>query len=382
MPGTPPDRAPERAEGEARALIHLGLLPGVGERSVLALAKAFGSARAALEAPAAAFDEVVRCAAADRREDRALEARVDEILDAADSVGARLLGFGCPGYPDVLTDLHDPPPILFLRGDAALLDGPAVAVVGSRKATGYGRRMAGRIAGALARAGVTVVSGLALGVDAAAHRGALDAGGRTLAVLGAGVDVPHPATNAALFEILAAEHLLVSEFLPGSPALSHHFPKRNRILAALSRAVVVVEAAERSGALITAEHALDLGREIVAVPGPVDRATSRGANALLRDGAHVLTAPEDVVEILSWIPGLREIEPDSGIGGGPPPALGRRAREVWEALGEGGETPDRVARRLAVSPADVLSDLSLLEMDGWVERRPGMRFARVPPAGA
>lgn len=373
--------SPEPAAGapaEVRAVLLLSGLPGVGERTLVGLVDHFGSGEAALSAPHGAFCEVAGPRAARARREPGRRRAVEEILDRCAAVDARVVAYGTAGYPESVAVIHDPPPVLFLRGDRALLDLPAVTVVGSRRATGYGRRMAGRVAAALSRAGVVVVSGLALGIDAAAHRGALDAGGRTVAVLGAGVDVPHPAANARLFEILARDHLLVSEFRPGEQPLPHHFPQRNRILAALSRAVVVVEAARKSGALITVGHALDLGRDVLALPGPVDRPTSRGTNALLRDGAGVLTSPEAVTGLLSWIPGLEGAGEGDLVDrtAGPPPALGARAREVWDALADGVRTPDQVARLVRAPTADILSTLSLMEMDGWVVRRAGMRFAR------
>lgn len=374
--GGPAPPPPSQEEVAARLL--LSTLPGVGLHTLGALLEAFGSGRDALAAPRAAFVEAAGGEACALRADPERRRTVEEALARAGEVGAAVVVRGAGGYPPALEALHDPPPFLFLRGDPGLLERPAVAVVGSRKATGYGRRMAGRVGATLARAGVVVVSGLALGIDAAAHRGALDAGGRTLAVLGAGIDVPHPATNERLFEILATDHLVVSEFLPGEQPLPHHFPQRNRILAALSGAVVVVEAARRSGALITVEHAQDLGLDVLALPGPVDRPTSRGTNALLRDGAHVLTSPEAVTGFLDWIPGLRlpEAAGDGEAPPGPPPALGARAARIWNALADGVRTPDQVARSIGAEPADVLSALSLMELDGWVERREGMGFAR------
>lgn len=367
--------APGGDRAEARALLLLGLLPGVGLKTQRALVDAFGSGVAALGAGRASFAAVAGARAAGARSDPELRAAAGEALERAARTGARVVVEGGPGYPTFPDTLHDPPPVLFLRGDPSLLDAPIAAVVGSRRATVYGRRTAGRLAAALARAGVVVASGLALGVDAAAHRGALDAGGRTLAVLGAGVDVPHPATNAALFDLIAREHLLVSEFLPGMTPAPHHFPRRNRILAALSRGVFVVEAARRSGALITARLALEMGLDVVGVPGPVDRATSRGVNRLIQDGAGCLTDPDRPGEVLAWIEEMGE-EPGPAGPGGSPSNLGPDAVRVWGSLEDGPGTADELSRRLDRPVPVVLSVLSLLEIEGWVEPRPGMRFAR------
>ncbi len=214
-----------------------------------------------------------------------------------------VLPMGGAAYPERLLQLADPSPVLFLRGRAELLAAPAAAVVGSRRATAYGRRTSARIAGVLACHGVCVVSGLALGVGAEAHRAALEAPGPILAVHGAGADVPHPPSHARLFGRITGEGLLVSEFVPGTRPLAHHFPRRNRIMAALAQAVVVVEAAARSGALITARLALELGRDVLAVPVPVDAETSAGTNALFRDGAPPALGAEDVLRVLRIEPG-------------------------------------------------------------------------------
>lgn len=363
------------AASDVRSLLILRGLPRVGDRTLLALVERFGSARQALDAPEDAFVEVAGRDAALARRDPEVRAEVQQALDRAREMGAGVVGLDSAGYPPVLRQLHDPPPVLFLRGDRALLDRPSVAVVGSRKATAYGRRTAELIGGALARAGLPVVSGLALGIDAAAHRGALAAGGRAIGVLGSGVDVPHPRTNAGLFRILGRDHLLVSEFLPGQPPLPHHFPQRNRILAALSEAVVVVEAAEKSGALITVDHAMDLGREVIAVPGRVDSATSRGTNALIRDGAAAVVDPRGIAEMLPAVaPSGRSTGAAAGGKRGPEPR-GDGGR-LWEALEPGPRRVDDLARELGLEPAKILSLLSSLEVAGWAESLPGMRYAR------
>jgi DNA processing protein len=207
---------------------------------------------------------------------------------------------GDPLYPPALHHLVDPPPILFLRGDPALLRIPSVTVVGSRKATPTGRRTAERLARGISEREVPVLSGRALGIDAAAHRGALEGPGGTVAVLGSGPDMAYPPSNRRLFLRIVEKGLVVSEFPPGEKARPHHFPRRNRILAALADTVVVVEAGERSGALITVDHALDLGREVYAVPGSLDSLQSRGSNRLLTDGAGAATSVEDLAPALRW----------------------------------------------------------------------------------
>jgi DNA processing protein len=283
------------AEAELRALLEIRALPGIGDVRLTALLRRHGS-------PVAALDAIrsERPDSAARLRAPAVVARIDHAMRSLlDAEEIRAVAAHESVYPPALLDLHDPPPLIFLRGDAALLDREATAIVGTRACTEYGADAAREIAASLARAGVVVTSGLAHGVDRHAHESALDAGGATLAVIGCGIDVVYPHRHQRLYERIACHGLLVSEFLPGEPALPHHFPRRNRIIAALSRAVVVVEAPARSGALITAEHALDLGREVFAVPGPIGRRTSEGTNALIRDGASMVNSPDDVARWLA-----------------------------------------------------------------------------------
>jgi DNA processing protein len=356
----------ERAEAEA--LLLLQRLPGLADRGIARLIASFGSGCAALAAPDAEFgraldrDRVLgalRGAAPDR-------AAVAEALERADALETRVVPLGSAAYPPRLLQLTDPPPVLFLRGDLTLLEPPAVAVVGSRAATAYGRRTATRLAEALARSGVVVVSGLALGVDGEAHQGALAAGGGTIAVLGSGPDVAHPRAHIRLFREVIARGLIATEFAPGTLALAHHFPRRNRVMAALAHAVVVVEAAERSGALITARHALDLGRDVLAVPGPIDAPTSAGANALIKDGARPVFGADDVLDALHLpVPVAPPRRPTDG-----------DAAAVWEALHGAPADVDEVAARSGLPARRALAALSLLELDGWAVQSGGGRFAR------
>lgn len=363
---------------EARALMLLRAIPGVGDVTLHRLVERFGSGSAALEAPADDFAGVAGTEAAAARS-------APEPADAAErglawcrSNGAQLAVRGRPPYPERLLHLTDPPAFLFLRGDPSLLEPPVVTVVGSRRSTAYGRRVATEVARAVVRAGVTVASGLALGIDAAAHRAALEAGGRTLAVLGTGLDVEHPPSNRGLSRRIGAEGLLVTEFMPGDGPQAHNFPRRNRILAALAQVVVVVEAARRSGALITADHALSLGREIVAVPGSIYAPGSQGTNRLVRVGAHALVDPEQVLDYLPDYVLERE-----GEGAGepvPPDALGPDVGSVWSVLGPEGRHVDELASDAALDSRRTLAALTALELAGWVQKESGMRFIRVGSA--
>ncbi len=351
---------------ELESLLVLDALPGVGPATVRALVEAAGSAERALASPKI-LRALAGAAAAGASRDATILATVRGGLAEADRLGMATLILGEPAYPARLLHLADPPPVLFLRGRAELLAEPGVAIVGSRRSTARARDAARRIAAAVARVGVPVVSGMALGVDGAAHMGALDVNGPTLAVLGTGADRVYPPSHRALFRRLVEDGLVVSEFRPGTPALPHHFPRRNRILAALANIVVVVEAAARSGALITVEHALDLGIEVWAVPGPFDEPFCAGSNALLGDGARPLVTVNGFVRMALGVePGQPEI---------PTTLTGEEVR-LLEILAREARTADEIARSLDMKAGQVLALLSSMELRGHVGRTAGMRFRR------
>lgn len=289
--------------------------------------------------------------------------------------GVTMLSSSHPEYPDRLRHLSDPPEPLFHRGALDALGHPCVAIVGSRKSTAYGRRVAETLSRIAARSGWTVVSGMALGIDGAAHRGTLEGGGLTVAVLGSGPERAYPRAHAGLMERILERGLVLSEHPPEVTPRAYHFPRRNRILAALATRVVVVEAAERSGALITAGIAADLGREVWAVPGSVFATGSRGTHALIGDGATPVTSMEAWAESLE--PDLFTHggagAPDSGLPRGP--ARGLSAR-VWRALGGEPRTLEEVAESVGVDAREILSPLAALELGGWVRRAPGPSFFR------
>ncbi len=297
----------------------------------------------------------------------ALRERGRRMLAAAERAGIRAAGWGGPDYPPLLASICDPPFVLWLKGEPSCLSKPAVAVVGSRAATPYGLEAASRLAGDLAAAGVLVVSGLARGIDSAAHRAALAAGGDTVAVLGSGVDVIYPPEHLRLAAEVAGRGAVVSEFPPGTPPNAFHFPARNRVISGLSEAVVVVEAAERSGSLITAGFALDQGRTVMAVPGSVLSGRHRGCHALIRDGAAVVETAEDVLaelrsSLLACAARLAE-----------PPA----ADPVLAAMTPG-ESHDieELAGATGLAPAALLPRLLELELRGALRRVDGGRFVR------
>ena len=290
-------------------------------------------------------------------------------------------------YPPQLRELPSLPSSLYVRGTLAREDALAVAVVGSRVATEYGKGVAEEIAAGLAAHGVTVVSGLARGIDTAAHQGALRAGGRTIAVLGSGADVIYPPENRALAGRIEASGAVISQFEPGMPPRAHHFPLRNQVIAGLALAVVVVEAAERSGALITARLAADFGREVMAVPGRVNSPSSRGAHALIRDGASLVESWEDVVAGLPtrWracvgpLPALAGRD-DRSLDGRGPEACGENERIVMDVVGDEPVTMDEIIEKSGLSAGRVSALLLGLELEGRIRRLEGERFVQVGAA--
>ena len=275
----------------------------------------------------------------------------------------RFVGRSEPEFPRPLRELHDPPAGLFLRGaaDIELLGACSVAIVGARACSGYGSQVARLLGRELAAAGLVVLSGLARGVDGEGHRGALEAGGQTVAVLGCGVDRDYPAAHASLAAAIAERSLLVSEYEAGVEPAPWRFPARNRIVAGLAAATIVVEARERSGALITADFALEAGREVFAVPGEITSTLSAGTNALLRLGATPLTSADDVLEALGIEPAAR-----------PALDLGEAARAVLEAVSQEPAGVDRLVRGTGLDAAAVATALAELELAGFVAEAEGV----------
>jgi DNA processing protein len=300
----------------------------------------------------------------------------------AEQLAMHRLERGDAHYPAQLSEIPDAPEILYVRGRLERDDALAVAVVGSRRATPYGMSVAESVSAELAARGVTVVSGLARGIDSAAHRGALRGGGRTIAVLGGGVDKIYPSENRSLAGEIEARGAVVSQFAPGTPTLPHHFPIRNRVIAGLALGVVVVEAAEHSGALITARLAAELGREVMAVPGRVTSEASRGAHALLRDGAALVETWEDVIRALPtrWRACVRALRrSDSSPAADAETGIGNHEdnRALLRVVGDEPITMDDVIERSGLASHRVASLLLELELQGRVRQVEGKRFVRV-----
>jgi DNA processing protein len=299
----------------------------------------------------------------------AARAAADAALAAGAAAGMEPVAWFDPRYPALLTCIADPPPVLWTRGDPDVLGRPAVAIVGSRVATRYALDVGARLAAELSERGIVVTSGLARGVDSAAHRAALDAGGPTVAVLGSGVDRIYPAEHEGLAQSIAATGALVSELGPGAVPLPENFPLRNRIISGISLAIVVVEASEKSGSLITARCALEQGRDVMAVPGNVLTGRNRGSHRLLKDGAKVVESADDILEEIGW-PALRA--DDGG-------SVGKTTADPLLARMEPGEVYrlDELVEVTAIAPSKLLPRLMDLELAGQVASVSGGRFARV-----
>jgi len=303
-----------------------------------------------------------------------------------DEGGSRLVSFEEPEYPANLREIPDPPPVLFVRGRVLPEDERAIAVIGSRKASAYGVSVCRRLVRSLVDHGFSIVSGMARGVDAAAHWASLESGGRTLAVLGTGVDVVYPKTNKRVFQGVVGHGALLSEFLPGTQAFAKNFPRRNRIISGMALGVLVVEAAERSGTMITVRTALEQGREVFAVPGDIRSPVSRGTHRLIKEGAKLV---EGIRDILEEFPSCRQAEPLFGRTGscgdvGGPASRNAGAREdggcereaLLGQLGDEGTCVETLIERTGWPSEKMATLLTELELIGRVKRLPGNRYLR------
>jgi DNA processing protein len=354
----------------------LNSVPGLGPARIRALGEILGGLEAAWTAShrdltgVPGIGKAIAGALVERR------GRFDpsEEIRRARALGVDILTVAHPSYPGLLREIYDPPPLLYVRGSLACLERGAVAVVGTRRCSHYGRLQAERLAGSLAGAGITVVSGLARGIDTAAHRAALASGGATVAVLGSGLDRPYPPENAPLMGKITASGALVTEFALGTPPHRSNFPRRNRILSGISLGVVVVEASRRSGSLITSRWAMDQGREVFAVPGKIDSLRSSGTHGLIKDGAKLVENVEDILEEIAHV--LPAPPPrDSGEAPGRPPE-GETPGPVLKVLGEEPITIEEIIQRTGLAPGTVASALFRLELQRKVRQFPGKRFSR------
>ena len=362
---------------DARAAAWVSLqLTGAGPRRLVELLQSFGSPQAVLDASVAQLQRVVPVATARQIGAGAPPDRRAAALAWLAEPGHDLVALDDADYPRPLLEIGDPPPLIYCLGHRELLARPALAIVGSRNATPQGVADAEAFAAALSAAGLTIVSGLALGIDAAAHRGALTRAGSSIAVVGTGLDRVYPARNRELAHDLAARGLLVSEFAPGTPPLPSNFPRRNRIISGLARGLLVVEATLESGSLITARLAAEQGREVFALPGSIHSPFSKGCHRLIRDGAKLVETAQDILEELSLAVPL----PVPGAGG---PATVESvadddpdAESVLAALGHAPVDVDTLVERTGRPAAVVVAALTTLELDGRAAALAGGRWQR------
>ena len=370
------------------AWLRLERAGGIGPRTGLKLLEAFGSIEAVFEAvsnagPAALAGHLnaAQARAVHAPASGDLERLIEATLRWRERPGHHVLALGEPGYPDLLANIPDPPLLLYIKGRVELLEAPMLAIVGSRNASVQGKANAQAFAESLSGAGLCIVSGLALGIDAAAHEGALSGPGSTVAVVGTGPDLIYPARNRALCERIGSEGCIVSEYPIGTPPLPGNFPKRNRIISGLAAGVLVVEAAAQSGSLITARQAAEQGGEVFAIPGSIHAALAKGCHLLIREGAKLVDTAADVLEAMAMSPLAHWRGASAGLGAGgasvPAQAPPAGSEALLAALGHDPVEPDTLLASLGMNPALLSSQLLALELAGLLERGPGGRVQRV-----
>ncbi len=357
----------------------LSQLPGIGPATLSNLLDALGSASRVL----GASDDQLRCVSGigpklvHTIRHAADYVDVNRILDWCETRCVTVVGSDEATYPQALLELPDPPSVLFIDGEVTAGDQFSVAIVGTRHATIYGRQQAERLAYGLAKAGVTVISGMARGIDTAAHQGALDAGGRTIAVFGCGLGHIYPPENEGVAKAIAAHGALVSEHSPETPPRAGLFPQRNRIISGLAHATLVIEAPERSGSLITARMAMEQGREVLALPGNVTSRSSQGSNLLIRDGAKLIRNVDDILECLGPLPHSVPTEEGREIRRPAEVLLNDQERLVLDQIQCEATSLDRIVEQTQLPVQRVLATISVLEMRKLIRRLSGQYVARV-----
>jgi DNA processing protein len=359
------------------AWLRLTLIPGIGGETQRTLLKAFGLPEAVFAASHSALAGLIGSALAERLHSHDASATISPTLDWAAQAGTGngIVTLADQDYPQALLDSADPPVLLYIKGRRELLNRPMLAVVGSRNATAQGERDATAFARSLGEAGLTIVSGLALGIDAAAHRGALATTASTVAVIGTGADRLYPARNADLAREIAAHGAILSEFPLGTPALASNFPRRNRIIAGMAKGCLVVEAAPRSGSLITARLSAEAGREVFAIPGSIHSPQARGCHQLIRQGAKLVETSQDVLEELGWT--AQSSSKEKVGAGGTAPKPDSDEERVLTALGNSPSDLDTLSQRSGLTAAGLLAILLPMELGGRVAQLPGGLYQRL-----
>lgn len=360
-----------------RAWLILTHAPGVGPRSVDRLIERFGDPEGIIKAGLSGLEAAGLQRAATDAILHPNEAAIDADLDWAQHQEAHILIRDDPRYPPLLAESPSAPVLLFVRGDPGALKDPMLAIVGSRNPTSSGRETTREFASHLAACGLTIASGMAIGIDAAAHEGALE-NGRTVAVLGTGPDRVYPAAHRNLARRIAENGALVTEYPPGSGAVGRNFPRRNRIISGLGVGTLVTEAALKSGSLITARYALEQGREVFAIPGSIHNPLARGCHALIKDGAKLVESAADILEELAPLLGSLTLDVGRSAGTGETGSshLDTEYRRLLDTLGHDPMTPDDLIRRTGLPAESIASMLLLLELEGYVSSCPGGRYCR------
>ncbi len=370
-------------EASLTAWLTLQAIDGVGDRTLLKLIQALGSADTTLAATA---DELIRAGcnlelaeSIRRGPDPNIRRQIDHQVKIVERLNIRTLTVFDPSYPSRLSAIPDPPPLVYMSGTFTPQDDVAIAIVGGRRATASGRILTEEIAKDLSECGVTIVSGLARGIDAAAHRGAMAGKGRTIAVLGCGIDRTYPSEHQALRRSIESHGVVISELTIGAAPHSHHFPRRNRIISGLSLGVLVSEAATNSGSLITAKLALEQGREVFAVPGSIKEEACRGSNRLIKEGAKLIEGAQDILdEILPQIDARQRAM--MRLGALPLEAQATLRQDdllVYEALSYEAQSVDAVIEQTGLSAAQVSATLLSLELSGRIRQLPGQQYIRL-----
>jgi DNA processing protein len=361
-----------RSDPELAGWLQLSLTPGLGASTLRGLLRKFGLPREVLARKPSELAAFVAPESLAAMESPRVRAAVTRALDWAGADEHFVITLADESYPRALLEIADPPAVLYAHGRADLLQRPALAIVGSRNASAQGESNAGHFARALSDAGLTIVSGLALGIDAAAHRGGLAGAGSTIAVLGTGVDVVYPNRNAELAAEIARRGLLISEFALGTPAIAHNFPRRNRLISGLARGCLIVEAAIASGSLITARCAADQGRDVFAIPGSIHSPLAKGCHALIKSGAKLVESADDV---LAELAGFQPTARATTLAAAPSADTGLLA-----VMGHDPVDVDSLCERAGLSPEEVTSQLLRLELDGRVTALPGGLYQRLEKA--
>lgn len=353
--------------------IWLKSIPGIGEKRFFGLKDYFGSPEKVWNA---SKEELQRIPGMEKLADSVFSSqyreKAEEYMNNLNKNGIRLISIEDSEYPGILKNIHAPPQIIYIKGCMNLFNLSAIAIVGARRATSYGTDMARRLARELAFRGITVISGMARGVDTYAHKGTLEAGGKTIAVMGCGIDIAYPPENSKLMEKVCQSGAVISEYGMGVKPFAPNFPARNRIISGLSKGVVVIEAGEKSGSLITADLALEQGREVFAVPGNADSNFSKGTNSLIKQGAKLVTSVEDILEEFEELKNIKiKNKRNEDLKG-----LSEDERKLIESLDAGPVHIDMLSRATGYTAQKINTMLMMLELKGVIKQLPGKFFAR------